>query len=212
MRSPPAKALTPVEVFPAGCMGLWGVLDVPANEHPLPCSFPLGGFPQSQLQSLGEGVKFSLTPFQFLWGGVPASPPSVIWLDVFLWHFCVVLGRPLLEYQCPLLLYVGRERISGKFTLPWCWCHAVDHDTFAIHCALLFCCWSLDKINSPFSVALLFLMMCQVSYTDSIVSTFPIWSEQPTLDVLSSDRLIMFAVQCSMHIFQESRLQNQVLQ
>lgn len=82
-----------------------GVLDDSPVARPLPCSFP---HPRQQSQSLGEGAKFSLTPFQLLWGGLqPLHPPSFcccgslmisvlleLLVEIQLFHFgCSLEGR-----------------------------------------------------------------------------------------------------------------------
>ena len=60
---PPCKSFPPLEGF--HCTG-GGSPGRSPDTRPLPCSF---SHPRQRSQSLGEGAKFSLTPFQLLRGG-----------------------------------------------------------------------------------------------------------------------------------------------
>ena len=77
----PALAFTSVGAFPLAMRTL-GIFGVPANECPLPSSFPLGGCPWFPILVFWRGRKvfsYSVPPPL---RGVPASLPSIVWLCV----------------------------------------------------------------------------------------------------------------------------------
>ena len=78
---PPHKSSPPNWGLHSRLHGPLGVFTVSTNERPLPHSFPHGASCGCRSQSLGQGVKFSLTLFQLLRGGLqPLCPLSFGWV------------------------------------------------------------------------------------------------------------------------------------
>ena len=91
----PALAFTSVGAFPLAMRTL-GIFGVPANECPLPSSFPLGDCPWFQILVFWRGRRVFSHSVPPPLRGVPASLPSIVWLCVSTEFFCVVFGCLLL--------------------------------------------------------------------------------------------------------------------
>ena len=118
IKSPPTKAFPPIEGFPLGYKGPPGILDVPTNECPLPCSFCLGGLPSSWYSIFRGGS-------EILSYSVPPPPPrrsSPCAIHHMTACVCLMLFILCFDVLCWSMdvfsLYIGGERLPGKFTVP----------------------------------------------------------------------------------------------
>ena len=117
IRSPRAKAFTPLASFPLGCKGPLGILELPQMNIPSPVPSLSEASWSPRLQSLWEGAKFSLIPFHLLRGASNISTLCCIaaWVSP---TFFVLCWTSSVGVWMPFSLYVGGERLLGKLTLP----------------------------------------------------------------------------------------------